>query len=94
MSDSTRPSEPSASATVNNSVRFVAIPAEAGVPRLALTRAEAATALGMSLDSFERHVQPDLRLVRRGKLRVVPVSELERWLERNAEAVLDTGSAA
>ena len=28
--------------------------------------------LGMSLDSFERHVQPELRLIRRGKLRLVP----------------------
>jgi hypothetical protein len=54
-------------------------------PRLALRREEAAEALGMSLDSFERHVQSELRLVRRGRLRVVPVSELERWLDRNAE---------
>jgi integrase len=30
----------------------------------------------MSLDSFERHVQPHLRLVRRGKLRLVPITEL------------------
>jgi hypothetical protein len=39
-------------------------------PRLALTRQEAAAALGMSINSFERHVQPELRLVRRGKLRL------------------------
>jgi len=52
----------------------------APVPRLALTREEAAAAVGMSLDSFERHVQPTLRLVRRGRLRLVPVGELERWL--------------
>jgi len=39
---------------------------------LALTREDAATALGMSLDSFERHVQPEVRLVRRGKLRLAP----------------------
>jgi excisionase family DNA binding protein len=58
------------------------------VPRIALTRAEAAEALGMSLDSFERHTQPELRLVRRGRLRLVPVRELERWLERNAERPL------
>ncbi|HWH43553.1 MAG TPA: hypothetical protein VNT32_02370 [Thermoleophilaceae bacterium] len=56
--------------------------------RLALTRAEAAEALGMSMDSFERYVQPELRLVRRGRLRVVPVRELERWLEANAERAL------
>ncbi len=58
-------------------------------PRLALKRDEAAQALGMSLDSFERHVQPHVRLVRRGKLRLVPVTELQRWLDHNAALVLD-----
>jgi hypothetical protein len=43
------------------------------VPRVALSRQEAAMSLGMSLDSFERHVQPELRLIRRGKLRLVPL---------------------
>lgn len=60
----------------------------APIPRIALTRAEAAAALGMSLDSFERHAQPELRVVRRGRMRLVPVGELERWLERNAERPL------
>jgi hypothetical protein len=60
----------------------------APIPRLALTREEAAAACGMSLDSFERHVQPTLRLVRRGRLRLVPVAELERWLAENAERAL------
>lgn len=58
------------------------------VPRFALTRAEAAESIGMSLDSFERHVQPDLRLMRRGKIRLVPVTELQRWLDENAERVI------
>jgi hypothetical protein len=34
-------------------------------------------------------VQPDLRVVRRGKLRLFPVSELERWLRENAELTLE-----
>lgn len=55
------------------------------IPRVALTRAEAAAAIGMSLDSFERHVQPELRLIRRGSMRLVPVSELERWADDAAE---------
>ena len=59
------------------------------LPRMALTRPEAAAALGISLDSFERYVQSDLRLVRRGRLRLIPVGRLERWLERNASAVLE-----
>jgi hypothetical protein len=55
------------------------------VPRVALSRQEAAASLGMSLDSFERHVQPELRLIRRGKLRLIPLVELERWAIENAE---------
>jgi hypothetical protein len=55
------------------------------IPRLALPRVEAAAALGMSLDSFERYVQAEVRLVRRGRMRLVPVSELRRWLSENAE---------
>ena len=58
------------------------------VPRIALSRPEAAAALGMSLDCLERHVQPDLKLIRRGKLRLVPVAELQRWTGENAERVL------
>jgi hypothetical protein len=57
--------------------------------RLAVTRAEAARALGVSINSFERHVQPELRIVRRGKLRLIPVREIERWLEENAEWTLE-----
>jgi hypothetical protein len=60
----------------------------APIPRLGLSREEAAAALGMSLDSFERHVQPSIRMVRLGRMRVVPVSELGRWLEENAERAL------
>lgn len=62
------------------------------VPRLALTRSEAADSLGMSLDSFERHVQPELRLVRRGKLQLVPITELQRWLDCHAERLLEGAS--
>jgi len=49
-----------------------------------VTKAEAARALGISIDSFERHIQPDLRVVRRGKLRLFDVRELQGWLEANA----------
>ena len=59
-----------------------------GIPRLALTPVEGAAALGMGLTSFKKYVQPYVRVVRRSKLRVIPVSELERWAEENAENVL------
>lgn len=59
-----------------------------GVPRVALTREEAALSLGIGLDSFERHVQPELRLIRRGRLVLVPVTELASWAEAAAERTL------
>jgi len=42
----------------------------------------------MSLDSFERHAQPELRLVRRGSMRLVPVVELVRWVSDAADRTL------
>ena len=61
----------------------------APIPRLALTRDEAAASLGMSLDSFERHVQPTLRMVRAGRMRLIPVAELNRWLDAHAELTIN-----
>ncbi len=60
----------------------------AAVPRLALTLDEAAAAIGISRDSFDRHVKLELRLVRRGRLVLVPVAELNGWLERSAALTL------
>jgi excisionase family DNA binding protein len=56
--------------------------------RLALTKAEAATSLGVSVDFLERHVMPELRVVRRGRRRLIPLRELERWLDQSAEPAL------
>lgn len=56
--------------------------------KLAVSVAEAAEALGMSVDHFRRRVMPDLRIVRSGRLRLVPISELEDWLQRNAARAL------
>ena len=66
----------------------------APIPRLALTREEAAASVGMSLDSFERHVQPTLRLVRLGRMRLVPIREIERWLDENAKRTIPTPQEA
>lgn len=56
----------------------------ASMPRIALTKAEAAEMLGMSIDSFERHVQPYIRVIRKGRLRRYLIRDLERWGEENA----------
>jgi len=61
----------------------------ARVARLALTKAEAAESLGLSVDSFDRYVAPELRIVRRGRCRLVAVAELERWLERSSSSLLE-----
>jgi hypothetical protein len=53
-------------------------------PRLLLTRREAAEALGMSLSHFQRHVQPQLRCVYSGQLRLYRPRELARWAEQAA----------
>jgi excisionase family DNA binding protein len=56
--------------------------------RLALTKAEAALALGVSVDFFEEHVMHELRIVRRGRRRLIPVTELTSWLDKSAERTL------
>jgi excisionase family DNA binding protein len=52
--------------------------------RLALSPDEAGAAIGVSRDYFDEHVLPELRVVRRGRRRLIPVRELERWLEASA----------
>jgi hypothetical protein len=42
----------------------------------------------MGTTSFDEYVRPHVRAVRRGKLRLYPVPELERWADENAERAL------
>jgi len=58
------------------------------VTPLALTPEQAAAALAMSRDHFDRHVRDELRLIRVGRKVLVPVRELERWLDQNAARTL------
>jgi hypothetical protein len=62
---------------------------ERPIPRIALTASEAAESLGMSLDSLERYVQPEVRVVRRGRLRLFPVRELESWAAENSHKLFE-----
>jgi hypothetical protein len=59
------------------------------VPRLALSMTEAAQALGVSPDFFAEHIAPELRIVRRGRRKIVAVRELEAWLEANASRLTE-----
>lgn len=56
----------------------------AAPPRLGLSLDEAAAAVGVSRDTFDRHIRDELRIVRRGRCLIVPIVEIERWLEREA----------
>ena len=53
------------------------------VHRVTLTIDEAALSLGISRDHLERHVLPDLRVIRVARRLLVRIAELERWAQRN-----------
>ncbi len=59
------------------------------VAPIALSKTDAAAALGVSIDSFERHIQPQVKVIRRGRLRLFAVSELERWAAEAGERTLE-----
>lgn len=61
------------------------------IPRLALTIEEACEALGVSPGFWREHVADEVPLVRRGRRKLVAVSALQAWLDRNAETTLGTG---
>jgi acetyl-CoA carboxylase carboxyltransferase component len=60
---------------------------------LALDVSECCAALGCSWDFWSEHVAPEVRIVRRGRRKLIAVAELERWLDENAHAVLDPRGA-
>ncbi len=49
---------------------------------------QACASLGVSWDTWREHIEPDVRIVRVGRRKLVPVRELERWLEEHAETTL------
>lgn len=53
-----------------------------------VTKQQAAELLGVSIDSFERHIQPDLPVIRRGRVRLFAMAELERWAIEAGERTL------
>jgi excisionase family DNA binding protein len=59
------------------------------VTPLAVPPEQAAVLLSMSRDHFDRYVRDEMRLIRVGRKVLVPVKELERWIERNATLTLE-----
>jgi hypothetical protein len=56
-------------------------------PALALNVEDACRALSVSWDVWQAHIEPDIKLVRLGRRKLVPVTELQRYLDTHAEAV-------
>lgn len=61
---------------------------EAPFPRYALTPPEAAASIGCGQTHFEENVAPALRVIRSGRKRLIPVTELERWVAEHSESPL------
>jgi excisionase family DNA binding protein len=59
------------------------------VPRLALSPDEAAQSLGVSRDYFDQYIVGELRIVRRGGRKLIPISELEKWLTNASSRALE-----
>ena len=59
------------------------------MPRLAVDVGEAAAVLSVSREFFDDHIRDELRWVRKGRLRLVAIAELERWLERKATRAVE-----
>lgn len=57
--------------------------------RIAVGPDEAAALLSISRDSLERNVQHELKWIRRGRRKLVLVSELKAWAEANAARTLE-----
>ena len=60
----------------------------ASVPRITLDIGEACAALGVSRDFFDGHIAGELRMIRRGRRKLIPVAELEAWAMREAKRTL------
>jgi excisionase family DNA binding protein len=59
------------------------------VPRLALNVGEACKALGVSWETWQRHIASEVKIVRLGRRKLIAVAELERWLAASGERMAD-----
>jgi excisionase family DNA binding protein len=54
---------------------------------VAVNTTQAAAMMSVSRDTFRERIEPELRIVRLGARKLIPVAELERWTDENAEGV-------
>ena len=60
---------------------------EASIPRLALRVEQAAESLGVSTDYLREHILPNIKVVRNGRVKLIPVQQLEAWLDSAATQI-------
>ena len=58
-------------------------------PALALSVEQACAALGVSWDTWHDSIEHEVRIVRIGRRKLIPVTELQRWLDDHAESALE-----
>ena len=75
---------PGRSVTIMSEESDLVAQAKAPVEPLALRLCDAAQALGISKESFERHVEAKIKIVLLGTMKLVAVAELERFLDEEA----------
>lgn len=57
--------------------------------RVALPIMETCRALGVSWQTWRRHIEPHIKVVRVGGKKLIAVAELERWLDEHGERLDD-----
>jgi excisionase family DNA binding protein len=67
----------------------VSVDRDRHVDRLAYRLEEAAAVIGVSPDFFNQEVRHELRVVRRGRVVLIPRRELESWLEAHAALAVE-----
>jgi hypothetical protein len=56
-------------------------------PAVALSIENACAALDVSWDFWREHIEPEIAVIRVGRLKRVAVTELERWCAQHGERV-------
>jgi hypothetical protein len=60
---------------------------KASIPAITLSIESACAALDVSHDFWRQNIEPELKIIRVGRLKRVSVAELERWAAEHGEAV-------
>lgn len=69
-----------------------ATPERRRIPTLAVSITEACEALGISHAYWQEHVAGEIKIVRRGRRKMVAIVELQAWLDANGERTLERRS--